>query len=411
MVKEWLPFYYSSSDVYEMAATLSLEQERGLSTGTSYQLRDGAVLESKCSLTLKEFLTAQETICGSSHNQHCLRCLTLLKACSKLLADGISALAPLWRYATSNSDYKSDKVKRMFLQIPVALISSGGSSGEDQVYVVPKTDRETYELLIKKLQEADKREAPVDHTELLKDLVSIAENEAERERLKYAATALCNASTRGAKKYLGVSLREGRRAEKVVQAVQDMKELKESNEEMKAVEIEAKFGNRSEDADCDREVNEWVPKEDLRRINSKYRMRLKALSQKYRIRRKSTKNVNNMVAKFPDIGKVMESYAYKCDVGADRWRHVTYATFGGEKKCEKRLTFEKLRQHLITIYGRHFSIGTVAQLCAPRNERHRSSKRYHKAAKLRYQRAWKGYNNKLNPDDAEEEGEFHSHGP
>ena len=94
----------------------------------------------------------------------------------------------------------------------------------------------------------------------------------------------------------------------------------------------------------------------------------------------------------------MEQYARDCDVGADQWRRTGMLTFGSEKKTEKRLTFERLRKHLESHHGRSFSIGTVVQLCARRHNRHRSSLRYKQAANIRYLRAWKGWNIKLNPD-------------
>ena len=74
-------------------------------------------------------------------------------------------------------------------------------------------------------------------------------------------------------------------------------------------------------------------------------------------------------------------------------------TFGGEKRSEKRLTFEKLRQHLVKVYGRHFSIGIVVELRTPKHKERRCRSRYKGADKMKFKRAWKGFNNKLNPDD------------
>ena len=137
---------------------------------------------------------------------------------------------------------------------------------------------------------------------------------------------------------------------------------------------------------------------DVNRIKSKYRKRYNVAVSKLRIRRKSTRNARDVTSKYPDIGKVMEAFARQCDVGADQWRRTGLYTFGAEKKTEKRLTFEKLRQHLVSHYKRNFSIGTVVQLCAKRNKRHHTSLRHKQVANIRYMRAWKGWNIRLNPD-------------
>ena len=138
---------------------------------------------------------------------------------------------------------------------------------------------------------------------------------------------------------------------------------------------------------------------ELARIISKYRMRYRAAVAKSRVmRRKTTNNVRDISKRYPDIGQVMEKYAEQCDVGADKWRRTGMLTFGGEKKNEKRLTYEKMRQYVIKTYDRHFSIGTVVELCAKRHKRRKTSLRYKGVAKLCFRRAWKGYNLKLNPD-------------
>ena len=87
----------------------------------------------------------------------------------------------------------------------------------------------------------------------------------------------------------------------------------------------------------------------------------------------------------------MEKYATSCDIGADKWRRTGVLTFGGEKRSEKRLTIVKLRQHLMEVYGRHFSIGTVVELCTPKHKGRRCSQRFKGAAKIKYQRTWKGF--------------------
>ena len=82
---------------------------------------------------------------------------------------------------------ESSKAKRTLLQIPVAIFGSGtGRSGKDllMVSISPKQDREFYEMCLVKLQEKKNLKKKVNHRLFMKDLLLVAESEAERERLK-----------------------------------------------------------------------------------------------------------------------------------------------------------------------------------------------------------------------------------
>ena len=85
-------------------------------------------------------------------------------------------------------------------------------------------------------------------------------------------------------------------------------------------------------------------------------------------------------------------------MGADRWRRTGVLTFDGNEKMQKKVTFEKIREHLCDTYNETFSYGTVVQLCIARNKRHRAAKNYHGVAKVTSRRARKGFQLKLNPD-------------
>ena len=77
------------------------------------------------------------------------------------------------------------------------------------------------------------------------------------------------------------------------------------------------------------------------------------------LRMKTTTQKRNIVNRHPEIGKVMERYAESCDVGADRWRRTGLLTFGGDQKKEKRLTYKRLQEYLISYYDEHISLGKL----------------------------------------------------
>ena len=128
------------------------------------------------------------------------------------------------------------------------------------------------------------------------------------------------------------------------------------------------------------------------------RRKAKALAEKWFLLRKVSKKVKSICDQFPDIGSVIEEYVRNCDVGADKWRRTGVLTFDGNQRINKKVTFERIREHLHKTYGRTFSYGTVVQLCVARNKRHQASANYRGIAKVTSRRARKGFQLKYNPD-------------
>lgn len=93
----------------------------------------------------------------------------------------------------------------------------------------------------------------------------------------------------------------------------------------------------------------------------------------------------------------MEDFGTANNVGADAWRRTGILTFDGNIKNTQKVTYERIRQHLEEAYGRHFSYGTVVQLCVARNKRRKSADRYKGVAQITTRRARKGFQLKYNP--------------
>lgn len=73
-------------------------------------------------------------------------------------------------------------------------------------------------------------------------------------------------------------------------------------------------------------------------------------------------------------------------------------TFDGNATIKEKVTYRKIQQHLETVYKRHFSYGTVIELCVARNKRRRSAARDRGFAKVTSRRTRKGFTPKYNPD-------------
>ena len=116
------------------------------------------------------------------------------------------------------------------------------------------------------------------------------------------------------------------------------------------------------------------------------------------VSRKKSKRVSKVLEQCPDIGKVIESFVQERNIGADAWRRTGVLTFDGNVRLREKVTYERIRTHLCEVYGRHFSYGTVVELCVARNKHRRSAKRYRGVAQVTTRRARKGFTLRYNPD-------------
>ena len=128
------------------------------------------------------------------------------------------------------------------------------------------------------------------------------------------------------------------------------------------------------------------------------RLRVKTVVQSRLLSKKTSKRMSKILMECPDIGKCMEKFVQERNVGADGWRRTGVLTFSGNTNLPQKVTYERIRQHLQKVYKRHFSYGTVVELCVVRNKRRKSSSRYKEVAKITTRRARKGFNLRYNPD-------------
>ena len=434
------------ADFERLVNLLREERKSGLSVGNHYVLDNGTVNESRCSVPFLDYSSVISAICERDHNKSCEKCWMLVSSCTKLLQSRVMPMADVWNWVNSENQYTSDKARRLFLQGPFALITVGQpSSGLAQVYVCPKASKDTYNLLCNTLLKFKSKRKGFSQAELLKDLLMIAASEPEKERMKYLATSISNSSRREASKVFGVSMGRGNsRGAKVADAVQQCKLLHTLHEELMVGELQARLGkddniqlsgesDSSEVSDDDNEnpmrqdsedefdseevfklktieAHEFESSEDdsedvdediiRKRIIDKWKLRTRVGLAKLRLMRgKVTKQEREITRRHPKIGQVIEERAKACDVGADQWRRSAHLTFIADKKIEKRLTYRRLQTYLQDFYKEKISIGTVVELTAKRHKRWRSSQRYKEAAQLRFRKATKGFNLKLQPDD------------
>jgi hypothetical protein len=73
------------------------------------------------------------------------------------------------------------------------------------------------------------------------------------------------------------------------------------------------------------------------------------------------------------MGKEIEKFVQESGVGADAWRRTGVLTFDGNRKVNKKVTFNRVKEYIEAKYGKKYSYGSIVQLCVARNARRRNS--------------------------------------
>ena len=102
-------------------------------------------------------------------------------------------------------------------------------------------------------------------------------------------------------------------------------------------------------------------------------LRAKTVAKKRLLVKKISKRTSKILNDCPDMGKVIEAYVQESNIGAVAWRRTGVLTFDGNSKLKQKATYEGIRRHLESVYGRKFSYGSVVELCIPVTTQMRSN--------------------------------------
>ena len=178
-------------------------------------------------------------------------------------------------------------------------------------------------------------------------------------------------------------------------AFMQIKKNKLPEEEIEAAAFNGDIVSESEQDDPDdylKQDSKLALMKKIKYIRQKaQRDKAKAIAQRRFLMRKRSKKVSKILRDFPDIGKEIEQYVEQRSVGADAWRRTGVLTFDGNKRVAEKVTYQRIKEHLESVYKRKFAYGTVVQLCIARNRRRCSSKRYKGVARVTTRWARKGF--------------------
>ena len=97
-----------------------------------------------------------------------------------------------------------------------------------------------------------------------------------------------------------------------------------------------------------------VLSETGRKLITKRRASIKRRAQRERAKAIAEQRFissNVIIRDCPGIGKTIEKFVEDRCVGADAWRRTGVLTFDGNTRLKEKVTYERIRQHLQTVYN------------------------------------------------------------
>ena len=86
----------------------------------------------------------------------------------------------------------------------------------------------------------------------------------------------------------------------------------------------------------------------------------KHIAQRNVLNRKTSRSVRGILNNCPNSGEVMEAFVQERNIGAGAWRRTGVLTFDSNTRVKQKVTYERIRQHLMYVYKDPSRMG---QLC------------------------------------------------
>jgi hypothetical protein len=229
---------------------LRKERRLGLSTGNQYHMDHGVAIESRISLSMRDFHAALYFLCNKYHqSSKCDKCIALSAICSSVTKQKVLTLSAVWKVAKGNAQYTAEKAKRLVLQAPVTVLKPSDPADAkvpSNLYIVEKVEgsQSSYNCAMAAIQRLKKRHIEDDHKKMLQDVLTITTTDAEKELVKFVASAVFNGSRRKTASHLGISQgTNSTRAHKVHDAIQQVQQIDRVNHELMDAELRVRLGD------------------------------------------------------------------------------------------------------------------------------------------------------------------------
>ena len=208
------------------------KHQKNMNLSNYEQIRDDVYVSKFEGLTLAQYIEARTLFCKAHHVKTCQECCLQLNVAKHVKQEGYITLKRAFEMCSPGVTYTSYHAKRKLLQMPFTAVGIGSkTTGTYCIYLVEKQMGTNYavfqSLLNEVIEKTGGSRASFVTKEEMKNLLTLAESDAEKERIKYAVVKSAGISAEKAQKVFGFH-NMNKRVEAVELAYKEACELKDS---------------------------------------------------------------------------------------------------------------------------------------------------------------------------------------
>ena len=228
---------------------------------------------SRCEdISLANYVYALPQFCTLNHKSSC-SCSALVSVAQNVLQNGFVLLSEAFRLAFPTVTYHSHNAKHRLLQLPLVALRIGSpESGKSEIFLFEHFPGINYRQFLHLFNAFHTEKYSQNLTfskQQLKDILSIAQNDRERECIRYTAFAVPGLSATGARKQFGLD-RITERAQQVENAIEEAKAIPSAIESISKIQEKtalAQFGVKFSD-ESDSSLDDGVASESDSEVRS-----------------------------------------------------------------------------------------------------------------------------------------------
>ena len=231
-----------------------------MSQSSSYECITDNICVSICqTLSLSDYVSNLPRYCSLVHNPTCTSCTSLLSIAKSILENGFVLLAKAFRSAFPNVTYHTENAKRRVLKMPLAALRVGcPKSGLSEVYLFEYSKGVNYQQFLCllnsfHLEKTTKKLSMI--KQQLKNVLSLAQSDREREMIRYTAVLSSGMSATAARKHFGLDSVQ-HRLDRVESVLDEMKAIRSAFESIANIQESATLAQFGITCDSDTSSSE-----------------------------------------------------------------------------------------------------------------------------------------------------------
>ena len=183
------------------------EREQRKKLSDCLQLENHVYVSSFEGLNLSEYVKVKSFLCNTRHTQHDKKCSCegLIKVANFIERNGYMKLKEAFMLSSPGATYTSLHARQKLLQMPLTAIGIGSQAeGNFFFVIVPKQQSINYDVFRSLLEKTlQSRKVEMLSKEKVREILFLAESEAERKRLRCTIVKASSLSSRQALRMYG----------------------------------------------------------------------------------------------------------------------------------------------------------------------------------------------------------------